>query len=712
MLKADLLATGFFAGVLLLPRATHCEPPQAKPTFSVADSIGLTLVADREPICYSPDRSKAALVTKTGDLEHNQVHYRIYIFDAQNSIPKGPTASFSSSSNRPAVEQLRWLNDNKTLTFLGEKPGGPRQAFALSVDSGKVRQLVDYPRSVAKFSTSQDLAKVAFLGHLPPTPLDSPENRKRGLVVTNQRLLDLLIEPGADTVQDYELNLMGQRVNLPPGHQLGWENRILALSPDGQKLVLDLQLNQFPERWSGYQEPWIQSLKAMVAAPPISQLFVVDVKSRTFRPLLDAPFHPGGKVVWSADSRSVLLGRSFAPLQSNLPQAQSDLLAFEASLDGTQQLISSKKICPTQIHNSGKTLELCPWGEPSGPKTWMSKVAGVWTETSSPPANSFRIEIVEDINAAPKIVDSSTKQVLLDLNPGIDRFKLGRVEEFRAPLKSGRVLVGGLFLPPDYSPQRKYPLVIQTHGWTPKKFWPDGNFGANTGYAAQSLCTAGIVVAQISDTAEVQAGIPDQQTGSEGEVNMRAVEGTIDYLDGRGLIDRNKIGLMGWSATCLTVKYMLTHSTYPIAAAVVIEGIDPSYWQYLVYSDIESWQKHCEKLYGGVPWGAISGWSKEAPGFMLDKVNTPVLIQCPKRSTILNDWEWFAGLRRLGKPVEMVTMFDGQHNLFRPSNRLVSQGGAYDWFRFWLQAEPSSDTTQTQRWDRLRQLKTQPTPKS
>jgi len=72
------------------------------------------------------------------------------------------------------------------------------------------------------------------------------------------------------------------------------------------------------------------------------------------------------------------------------------------------------------------------------------------------------------------------------------------------------------------------------------------------------------------------------------------------------------------------------------------------------------------------------------------------------------DWEWFAALRELRKPVEMVMLKDGEHDLVKPWERMVSQQGNVDWFCFWLKSEEDPDPAkadQYARWRELRKLK-------
>jgi len=73
----------------------------------------------------------------------------------------------------------------------------------------------------------------------------------------------------------------------------------------------------------------------------------------------------------------------------------------------------------------------------------------------------------------------------------------------------------------------------------------------------------------------------------------------------------------------------------------------------------------------------------------------------------LGEWEWFAGLSRLNKPVDLVYIPEGTHVLQKPWERMVSQQGDVDWFCFWLKGEEDSAPGKAGeyiRWNRLRAL--------
>jgi dipeptidyl aminopeptidase/acylaminoacyl peptidase len=70
------------------------------------------------------------------------------------------------------------------------------------------------------------------------------------------------------------------------------------------------------------------------------------------------------------------------------------------------------------------------------------------------------------------------------------------MEEMRWTDGSGNPVIGGLYLPPDYAAGKRYPLVIQTHGFDPHVFRIDGPY--TTAFAAQPLAGKGIVVKKLN----------------------------------------------------------------------------------------------------------------------------------------------------------------------------------------------------------------------
>src|SRR5260370_28121765 len=162
---------------------------------------------------------------------------------------------------------------------------------------------------------------------------------------------------------------------------------------------------------------------------------------------------------------------------------------------------------------------------------------------------------------------------------------------------------------------------------------------------------------------------------------MAAYEGAIDDLDHRGLIDRNRVGIIGFSRTCLYETYTLTHSKYKFVAAAIADGMDGGYFQYLALSNNSPpWANEFDLVNGAPPFGdGLPLWMRRSPAFSMEKVQTPLRIQAIGASSLLTEWEWFSGLSRLKKPVDMIYIPNGAHLLDKPWERMRSQQGKDEW---------------------------------
>ena len=55
--------------------------------------------------------------------------------------------------------------------------------------------------------------------------------------------------------------------------------------------------------------------------------------------------------------------------------------------------------------------------------------------------------------------------------------------------------------------------------------------------------------------------------------------------------------------------------------------------------------------------------------------------------------------------MELVVLNTDEHVLTNPAERLASQGGSVDWFRFWLQDYEDPDAAKTEQYKRWRGLR-------
>lgn len=303
---------------------------------------------------------------------------------------------------------------------------------------------------------------------------------------------------------------------------------------------------------------------------------------------------------------------------------------------------------------------------------------------------------------------SGREAVLLDLNPQLSRFDLPRWEVFEWRSRDGQSWRGGLLLPKARREGERVPLVIQTHGFSTTRFLVDGPF--STAFAAQPLAASGFAVLQMPDEPLTIMSDDPAVASREGAVHLAAYESAIGALADKGLIDRERVGLVGFSRTVYHVGYALAFARFPLKAVVASDGVDMGYGEYLAWLQglDPLWPRTFELRNGGNPFdGNIANWVRQVPHFNLQQATAALRTEGLDHTGTLTSWEMHMAMRRLGLPSELVLYAGGKHELFKPSQRYASMQGTVDWMRFWVKDEEDADPTKAEQYARWRVLREQ-----
>jgi dipeptidyl aminopeptidase/acylaminoacyl peptidase len=213
------------------------------------------------------------------------------------------------------------------------------------------------------------------------------------------------------------------------------------------------------------------------------------------------------------------------------------------------------------------------------------------------------------------------------------------------------------------------------------------------------LAASGILVVQIGNGNDDCTGTPE-----EGSCGLAMLEGAANQLVSQGLADPERIGAIGFSRTGFQVMEELTTGSLHLRAASVTDSVMFTYLQFLSWP--ERFGPGFSTVLGAPPVGeGLQQWLKRSPGFNLDKVRTPLLVNAEGTNDVLFMWEPYAGLRYMHKPVDLIVLNTDEHVLTNPAVRMASQGGSVDWFRFWLQGYEDPDPAKAEHYKRWRELR-------
>jgi dipeptidyl aminopeptidase/acylaminoacyl peptidase len=732
---AALLCLGWLTPVN--PASVAVADGSSKRAVTVADTIRMTTLPENAQAAgdsstgrfarFSPDGKRFVVVTQKGDPETNENEFSLLLFETakafQHPAPK-LLVSMRSRSNRDAIKNVRWAGNEK-LNFIGEVHD-VAQVYSLNVVTKALQQLTNHATPVVDFGVDAKSEAVVYAAAPgPPDAKAALEKFNHGFAITFEspdnvpRTKAEFQEPDETHGEEVFIQYPGEEESAVVLADRYMPFKPISIAPDGRHAVFAVLVRDVPPSWIEYEDELIRAeVKAFRRKGSTSWLMrymLLDLKARTVTPLLPGPvaWSTGG-AVWSSDGKKIAVSGAFLPLEvadtSEREARKKHSFAVEVDVEsgkfetitGKDEIISSWDAHPNRLY-------FLPASRAAAPvRIAYRKMPCGWVEERTSEENFHaslpEITLEQDMNSPPKLYASDTahvrKSLLLDLNPQFAELAFAKVEKLRWKATDGHEVEGGLYLPPGYREGVRYPLVIQTHGFSEKQFWMAGPW--NSAFAAQPLAAHGIVVLQVGQGTEPGGYMKHHRTLEEAPREMAAYEGAIDYLDQRGTIDRERVGIIGFSRTQYHVEYTLTHSSYHFAAATLADGFDGGYLQYLLDPYTE---KDGVFVNGGPPFGGnFSTWFEHSPSFRIDRIHLPVRVECYGPG-VTSCWEPYSVLTHLGRPVDLIYIPDGVHILVKPWERLTSQQGNVDWYRFWLKNEEDSDAAKREQYERWRAMR-------
>ena len=705
-----------------------------------------------EQICLSPDGSRYAVATITGDVARDGNWFTV-MFGSLDSIDAARPTVIARMFGRSLGDEknafksfltiygdLTWI-DNDKVGFYWEDQDGNIQYFVANVITGGVDQLTHHPTSLhgSALGIGPDgaLAYAAKADSQTSEEVEFARMEYNGFVAEQDDVLALIqgipdkrgsldrlfghkyfYQSGPDS-EPAEI-VIGGRETTPqiPG--------TVTISPDGSVAILDDHPIAMSPAWTGYTsefyagfvEDALAGMTSKYEVRAIKQLFVVDLSDLSVRPLWNAltqAYPP--KTAWSPDGKWIVVGPTFLPpdTQDEHGLAGSAIAAVEVATGRYQRIPydgpNARDIVGLEWTSDSRIVVHMPHGDFT-----YRKSNDEWWTAAKHTSTSFPIDVYvkSDINSPPVLMaaDSETgeESVLFDPNPELaSRFRLGHVENLSWEAEDGRTWKGQLYYPANYSPGTTYPFVLQTHGGADDRFslygYPE-ELGLGTGsgvFLAQLLAGRGIGVLQVSDAT---SGVPQ---GENARIYMNGYESAVDLLIEKGIADPERIAIQGFSRTGWLVQHALVHSDFVFAAAIAADNVEAGYVENTLAQP-----GSMEAENGGDPTVAegLEAWLENAAQFNASRIMTPLLKISQGPGDIQQSyraWEIVARLRRLNRPVELYFMPDqeahGGHQPQNPRQIAAIQNRALDWWLFWLAGEedPSPDkVAQYHGWRKLR----------
>lgn len=290
------------------------------------------------------------------------------------------------------------------------------------------------------------------------------------------------------------------------------------------------------------------------------------------------------------------------------------------------------------------------------------------------------IRIDSNIRSKFKLPDLHAYQ-LTHLNPQQSEYLWGTAELYKWKAYTGKQTEGVLYKPENFDSKKKYPMIV---------YFYERNNNTLLNYIPPAPTPSRLNISYFVSNGYV-VFVPDiwYTNGHPGKSAYDYIVSGTRALIKEGFIDSTKIGLQGQSWGGYQTAYLITQTNLYAAAWAGAPVVN----MFSAYGGIR-WEsglnrqfqyEHTQSRIGATIWQRPDLYTENSPLFHLQKVKTPIVIMANDADGAV-PWyqgiEFFTAMRRLNKPIWMLSYNNEAHNLVERRNRKdiqIREQQFFDW---------------------------------
>ncbi|EJV73922.1 S9 family peptidase [Bacillus cereus] len=292
-----------------------------------------------------------------------------------------------------------------------------------------------------------------------------------------------------------------------------------------------------------------------------------------------------------------------------------------------------------------------------------------------------------------KAITNETFEIYLDDKKITDENSL-----FKGKLKSNREIIswqssdgleieGVLSTPVDFDANKKYPLLVVIHGGPAWASFPIFSDCFNEKYPIEQFIEKGFIVLEPNYRGSSGYGNEFLKANyrKQGIADYDDVISGVDELVEKGIVDKDRVGVMGWSNGGYISAFCSTFSNR--FKAISVGGGITNWSTHYVNTDIPYFiRMHL----GNTPWNDPDIYTKTSPITYIKSACTPTLIQHGEKDARIptsNAYELYQGLRDMEVDTELIIFKGMAYSSDQPGINVAIMKLNLMWFSHYILGE-------------------------
>jgi dipeptidyl aminopeptidase/acylaminoacyl peptidase len=624
----------------------------------------------------SPDGRLVAYQLQEANWDENALEAEIWIASVASGESYQLTKGKGSSTN------ARWSPDGSRLAFISNRDGG-RQIYVATPPGVEAVQLTKAESGVTTFEWSPDSRRIAFTANEARTSAAGEETAEFRVVGAAQTfasclwMIDVPASAGAAGNRQPERLTAGDKLTV---NGFSW-------SPDSRRIAFDAAQSTGPSSFM------------------TSDIFVLNTSDKSVRKIVDAR-GPDANPLWSPDGKAIAYNTSARGSGDEVFYYTNSYIAIVPADGGAPRVLTE------QFDESPALLAWSPDGIyfTALQKTYqhlfrLNPLTKAVARLSEPYPSVFsQFSFSKDFRQAafisadaahyPEVYVSTLEKSfspkrLTMMQEQLKNRRLATREVINWKSQDGTQIEGVLTRPPGFDSSKKYPLLVIIH--TGPSLVDQATIDRDFPYPSELYAEKGALVLRVNYRGSIGYGqrFRSLLVRNLGLPEYEDVITGVDHLIAQGIVDRDRVGAMGYSHGGYIAAFI---SAYSDRFRAVSAGALVSDWTtYYTNSDAPDWALQFLKA---APWDDPDIYRKTAPLTYIKQARTPTLIQhgeFDRRAPVAGAYEFYRALQDRGVPVKMIVYKGAGHTPsgLRQLHALMLHN--YEWFSRWIWDENQND---------------------